>query len=215
MDIKSLLATPAAAAATVALAAALAAGPARADNQFTLDRHPDSFAAVVTDKAGNGYIAWEHSGGVGADTPTFCRIAPEAKRCSYEVKLGLPDAGMGSAADANQLFPILGPGSVVWVVSSRYVLDDTLVWTSTDGGRTFSAPYDIPYVPLCTTPGCMLSYPYSGLTDIDDALPVTPGYATYDGQRYLTSSGSPSVYWLESSFNPGLGFNLNDTAETS
>ena len=56
---------------------------------------------------------------------------------------------------------------------------------------------------------------YAGLTDIDDALPVTPTYATYDGQTYKTASGQSSVGWVASSNNPGLGFNLDDTAETA
>ena len=84
----------------------------------------------------------------------FCRLAPAARRCTQPVKLALPGAAAGDEADANQLFPILGPGSTVWVVTSRYVLNDTLIWTSTDGGRTFSGAYEIPYRPECFFSPC-------------------------------------------------------------
>lgn len=204
---------------STALACCLLAQVARAANQFTIDPTPDSFGAIVTDTAGNGYLAWEHTGtGGAADTPMFCKLAPEARRCTDPVSLPLPGVSgySGDELSANQLFPILGPGNVVWVVTSRYVADDTVIWTSTDGGRTFGGPHEIPYIPSCTESPCppALSVSYAGLTDIDDALPVTQSYATYDRQTYLTSSGQPSVYWLESSNNPGLGFNLDDTAET-
>lgn len=199
----------------IAVVCGSVAGRAWAADQFTIDRSPDSFGAAVTDKAGNGYVAWEHAGSGGdADLPMFCKLAPGARRCVHPITLALPGSGAGAEANALALFPILGPGSTVWVVTSRYVLDDTLIWTSSDGGATFSGPYEIPYNPNCPPVPCP-SYSYAGLTEIDDALAVTLGYATYDRQVYLTSKGQPSVYWLESSNNPGLGFNLDDTAEIS
>lgn len=199
----------------------LMCGSAMAADQFTIDSSPDSFGAVVTDAAGNGYVAWEHLGtGGAADTPMFCKLPPGARRCAHPIALSLPDASVGGEADANQLFPILGPGSTVWVVTSRYVLDDTLIWTSSNGGASFGGAWEIPYVPFCPQPPedyppCKVSYSYADGTTIDDALPITPDYATYDGQVYETDTGQPSVNWLESSSNPSLGFNLDDTAETS
>ncbi len=206
----------------VALAWVLITSSARAADQFTIDSHPDSFGAVVTDSAGNGYVAWEHLGtGGAADVPMFCRLPPGAKRCTDPVALSLPGAGglagggalSGDELNGNQVFPILGPGSVVWVVTSRYVADDTVIWTSTDGGRTFGAPHEIPYYPSCSSTPCLLpalSVSYSGMTDVDDVLPVTLDDKTYDRQ---VESSPPSVYWLESSNNPGLGFNFDDTGE--
>ncbi len=195
---------------------------ARAADQFTIDRNPDSFGAIVTDAAGNGYVAWEHlrTGGA-ADVPMFCRLAPGAKRCTDPIALSLPGArGLsgggalsGDELNGNQVFPILGPGGVVWVVTSRYVADDTVIWTSTDGGLTFGAPHEIPYYPSCSSTPCLLpalSVSYSGMTGVDDVLPVTLDDATYDRQA---ESSPPSVYWLESSNNPGLGFNFDDTGE--
>jgi hypothetical protein len=196
---------------SAALACVALASPVWAADQFTIDPTPDSFGAVVTDTAGNGYVAWEHAGtGGAADQPMFCKLAPSASHCAHPVSLSLPGAGAGDQSNALAPFPILGPGSTVWVVASRYVLDDTLIWTSSDGGATFGAPHEIPYIPSCPC-----SYSYAGLTGVDDSLPITLAYATYNRQRYLTASGQPSVYWLESSNNPGLGFSLDDTAEVS
>jgi hypothetical protein len=208
--------------AMVALAWGAMASAAWGAGQFTIDRSPDSFGAVVTDAAGNGYVAWEHLGtGGAADTPMFCRLAPGARRCADPIALSLPGAGnlnaggplSGDELNALQVFPILGPGSTVWVVTSRYVADDTVVWTSTDGGMTFGAPHLIPYYPTCDSTPCALpdlSVSYPSMTGIDDVLPVTLDYQTYDRQ---VESSPPSVNWLESSTNPGLGFNLAGSGE--
>jgi len=204
-------------AALVSIGAALlwgsaTAGPAWASDQFTLESHPDSYAAIVTDAAGNGYVAWNHEAGISTDVPMFCKLAPGATKCEHPISLALP--GGSTYASDDQPFPILGPPGVVWVVASRYIADDTVIWTSTDGGQTFSSPHDIPYIPDCPIEGpCNLSFSFAGLTNVDDMLPVTLSYAAYDGQPYKTSAGQPDVYWLESSNNPGLGFNLDNTNE--
>lgn len=202
--------------ASMAITGLLSSSTAFAADQFTLDSGTSTFGAVVTDPAGNGYIAWEHGGTGGApDTPMFCKLPPGATKCAHPITLALPSPG-DIYGSADQVFPILGPGSVVWVVTSRYVRSDTLIWTSGDGGRTFGSPYVIPYIPSCDSqpPGCVESYSYADLTDGDDMLPVTPSYQTYNRQLYLTSGGQPSVYFLESSNNPGLGFNIDNTNET-
>jgi hypothetical protein len=188
--------------------------PAQAANQFTVEAQPDSYAAIVTDAAGNGYLAWNHEAGVSTDVPMFCKLAPGAKKCAHPISLALP--GAPEFASDDQPSPILGPPGVVWVVASRYIANDTVIWTSTDGGQTFSAPYDIPFIGTCPIAGpCALSFSFTDLTNVDDMLPVTPSYAAYDGQLYKTSTGQPSVYWLEASNNPGLGFSLENTNETS
>jgi len=205
-------------AAGIAACSAVAAFlPAAADaaHQFTLDSSPQSFGAVATDSAGNGYVSWEHGTLGGTWTPMFCKLAPGATRCSHPIALSLPVGNAGGDPSANEVFPILGPGKTVWLVTSRYTDDDTLIWTSTDGGASFGSAHVIPYI-TCTDPSvpCQPSYSYADGTNIDDAVPVTPSYAAYAGQTYLTSGGQPSVYWLESSFDPFLGFNLDNTAET-
>ena len=71
-----------AATAMMTVACVCASAPAaRAAAQFTLDARADSFGPVVTDSAGNGYVAWEHTTSSGSDVPMFCKLAPGATRC--------------------------------------------------------------------------------------------------------------------------------------
>src|SRR5579864_2685597 len=108
-------------AAGIAACSAVAAFlPAAADaaHQFTLDTSPQSFGAVVTDSAGNGYVSWEHGTLGGTWTPMFCKLAPGATRCSHPIALSLPAGNAGGDPSANEVFPILGPGKTVWLVTS-------------------------------------------------------------------------------------------------
>lgn len=190
------------------------AARAQAADQFTLDAHPDSIAPVVTDAAGNGYVAWEDAGSGGAaDTPMFCKLPLGAKRCAHPVALQLPDAGAGGEADADAPFPILGPGNVIWVVTDRYVMGDTLIWTSDNGGQTFGSPHVIPAGTVCPQPGqpCGDSVPNPDQTSLDDVAPEGPNSeAPYDRQTYV-NDGVPYVNWVEASHNPGLGYAWNGT----
>jgi hypothetical protein len=184
--------------------------PAQAGDQFTLDAKATTFGPVVVDAAGNGYVTWNHEGS--PETPTFCKLAPGARSCAHPIALSVP--GKPEYASPNTPFAILGPENTVWVVASRYVLDDTLIWTSTNGGQTFGAPYEIPYIPNCPEVGpCNLSFSYANRTNTDDMLPITHSYAAYQGQVYKTEKGQFNVYWAESSNNPGLGFNIDNTGE--
>ena len=194
--------------------ACLASAAATAADQFTIDPKPDSFAPIVTDAAGNGYVAWEHAGtGAAADKPMFCRLSPGAGRCVHPISLVLPGSSAGPEANALAPFPVLGSGSTVWVVTSRYAMNDIVVWTSTDGGSTFGPPHVIPYIINCPAP-CpfVASFPYSGQGTLDDVLPDTRTYATYGRQLYTDTKGQ-FVYFMESSYNPDLGFNVETTDE--
>ncbi len=198
----------------LALAGSAVAGAAvaTAAGQFTLDPHADSFGAIVTDSAGNGYVAWERANPGGADIPMFCRLAAGATSCPHPIALALPGGTQTSASTALTLFPILGPGSVVWVVTSRYIQDDTVIWTSIDGGDSFGAPHDIPSGNQCLPNGmCETGVPYTGLTGVDDTLPIDGPGATYNRQSYIDGVNQPFVDFLQSSSNPGLGFSWDET----
>jgi hypothetical protein len=202
------------------LGAGAVASSASAADQFTLDGKADSYGAIATDAAGNAYVAWNHSASPN-DAPTLCRLAPGKRHCTYRVRLSLP--GNPETAAALQPFPIVGPKKLVWVVASRYVDDDSLIWTSKNGGKSFGAPHDIPFLTTNTCPHiCGLSYSYTGLSRVDDVVPVDfTNFSLYDEgtSRGLlpgskTPGGIPSFGWVESSVNPGLGFNedFNDLA---
>lgn len=124
---------------TVAAALVLAALPAGApaNNLFTLDPNAVSNGQVVTDAAGNAYVAWVSEGvGTGVDPVRFCKIAPGGS-CS---PITLPIPGATSLSDSPAAaFPVLGAGSTVYVVAPRYARDDVIFWTSTNGGASFGA----------------------------------------------------------------------------
>jgi hypothetical protein len=123
-------------AATAFALVALPAG-APANNLFTLDPNAVSDGNLVADGAGNAYVGWTSDGvGTAPEPVRFCKIAPGGA-CS---PITLPIPGATSLSDsASAAFPVLGPGSTVYVVAPRYAQNDVIFWTSTDGGVTFGA----------------------------------------------------------------------------
>ncbi len=124
--------------AALAAAAALLAAPASANDLFTLDSQATSQGRLVEDSAGNAYVTWTHkSSGTLPDQPMFCKI-PAGGTCSAPIALPIPGA-TDSTDELAGLFPVLGAGNTVYVVGPRYVLDDVVIWTSTNGGQSFGA----------------------------------------------------------------------------
>jgi len=64
------------------------------------------------------------------------------RACTTPVTLPIP-APAESIDSPSGAFPLLGGGSTVYVVVPRYVVNDVLLYTSTDGGVTFGAPVDV------------------------------------------------------------------------
>jgi hypothetical protein len=157
---------------------------AQADNLFTLDSQADTGGQIVTESNGTGYVAWDRPAPSASepDVVLFCKI-PRGGTCTAPITLPLP---AGPNEEIIQPFPVLGstPG-VVYVVGPRYVKDeDTVIWTSTDGGQTFSAPNRV----HSASPD---------KTGVGDVLldPNTPAGA-----------GSTEDYFGMAFNNPGLGF---------
>jgi hypothetical protein len=163
---------------TFALAAVMP-GAAGAANVFTLDTNPaaGAFAAVAVDSAGAGYFGWERNGGSNPNVAMFCKVV-RGGTCANPIVLPTPPVGFGgpSAVGVDAAFPVLGSGSIVYVVGPRRIGQDVVVWTSTDGGVTFGTP-------LATT--------QSG---IDEGTSPTDVLAAPPGGFYV------------SSHNPGLAF---------
>jgi hypothetical protein len=113
--------------------------PARANELFTLDAHATSPGNVIVDSAGTAYIGWVRSGSNPGlpDPPMFCRI-PAGGTCKAPITLPIPGAA-GPTDAVNGVFPILGSGGMVYVVAPRYVDDDLVVWTSSNGGQSFDS----------------------------------------------------------------------------
>ena len=161
---------------------ALPAADAVAANVFTLDRQADSFGPVVTDAAGTAYVSWLRKG-TPADTTLFCRLPDSATRCAAPLTLAAPP-GDPALNQPGQPFTVLAglgaPAATVYVVENRYVANDTVIWRSTDGGRTFSGPDDL-------GAGC-----FSNNTDVDDVL-------WWNG----------SAGFVTAAHNPGLGYGFS------
>jgi hypothetical protein len=125
---------------TVLCSLAMFPAEAPATNLFSIDPSAQSNGPIVTDAAGNGYLAWEHQSG-SSSTPAstiFCKV-PVGGSCTSAITLPLPP-GTGSSEEPVEAYPVLGsqPG-IVYVVAPRYVPSDVLIWTSENGGASFSA----------------------------------------------------------------------------
>lgn len=116
---------------------ALLPAAAQANNLFSIDSNATTTGPIVTEASGTGYVAWNRSGPE-VEQPIFCKI-PRGGTCTDPMELPLPIQSPKSDDGVDQPFPVLGgaPG-VVYVVGPRYSRDDTLIWTSTNGGESFS-----------------------------------------------------------------------------
>jgi hypothetical protein len=160
-----------------AVAVALPAS-AGAANIFTLDTNPASgaFAAVAVDSAGTGYFAWQHNVPGSDNTTMFCKVA-RGGTCANPIVLPTAPVGFGGGTAVDAGFPVLGSGSTVYVVAPRFIQQDVVVWTSTDGGITFG-----PATQVAQT------HAYKGNSNPTDVL------------------ASPSGGFYVSAHNPGLSF---------
>ena len=120
----------------ISFAVALPAA-AQANNLFSIDPQAESTGPIVTDSSGTGYAAWDRKGSE-VDQPIFCKI-PRGGSCTDPIALSLPAQTPQSDDGVIQPFPVLGGAAgVVYVVGPRYDRDDTLIWTSTNGGESFT-----------------------------------------------------------------------------
>jgi hypothetical protein len=123
-------------AATVLALAALPSTSA-ANDLFTLDANPVSNGHLIEDGSGNAYVAWTSDGvGIGVEPIKFCKIAPGGT-CS-PTTLSIPGATSISES-ASAAFPVFGPGNTLYIVAPRYPSDDVIIFTSPDGGGSFTS----------------------------------------------------------------------------
>jgi hypothetical protein len=120
----------------------IGAGSASAQNVGTLDPAAATAGHLAQDSAGTAYVAWTRKSTSGAETPEFCKVPKGASACSTPITLPVP-APAESVDSPAGAFPVLGAGSTVYVLAPRYVRNDVLLYTSTDGGVSFGAPLDI------------------------------------------------------------------------
>lgn len=113
--------------------------PAAAKDLFILDSQAASPGNVIEDGAGTAYVGWIHKSGSLAvpDPPMFCKI-PVGGTCTNPITLPIPGA-TSTSDEVSGVFPVFGTGSTIYVVGPRYVDNDVVVWTSTNGGESFNA----------------------------------------------------------------------------
>jgi hypothetical protein len=187
---------PCGALASVAIAIFASPAPsASAANLFTLDPRADSIGPVVVDQSGDGYVAWLHK--ASPDSVMFCKLTPRVNKCSHQ--LTLPGVTLVEpSAVTDTPFPVLGPGSYVYVVAPSYDSNQMVIWQSSDGGTTFGPPAVSRPKPEQTS-SCQVE------TDLNDVLAFNAYGAEYDrGQGTATlPGGSPNNLDFEmSSSNP-------------
>jgi hypothetical protein len=126
-----------------AAAGAIAPSAANAQNVGTLDPAAATFGHLAQDGAGTAYIAWTRKATATAETPEFCKVPKGGSACATPITLPVPAPAEGVDSPAGA-FPVLGAGGTVYVVAPRYVRDDVLLYTSTDGGASFGPAQVIP-----------------------------------------------------------------------
>ena len=197
----------------VCAAAAIAAPAASANNLFTLDPSGELTAPVVTDSSGNAYVAWERRPAPGAEinTTLFCKVPPGGTCTNPEI-LPLPGAAKASGEAVTGAFPVLGAASgVVYVVAPRYVLGDTLIWTSENGGETFSPAKKVAFYAEGSYVGSVLRNPLSPTTKAtSDLLDVASDNSAVGFTEVGDLDSSPFSLRFETS-EDGQGVSLGFT----
>ena len=168
-----------------------AAAPAGANDRFTLDAQPTSPGHVVVDAAGTAYVTWTHkSASTAPDSVMFCEI-PLGGTCTSPKTLPIPGA-VDATDEVAGVFPVLGPGSSVYVVAPRYVENDVVIWTSLDGGQSFNGG--------TANPGG-----YSGKSDPTNVL--------LPGNNFLIGAFNPGLGFSTTPAGGGAGSKLSFETE--
>jgi hypothetical protein len=191
------------------VALAVAAAPAAAKDRFVLDKKAASPGHVLLAGNGTADVAWTHAGGSHADYAEFCKV-PKGGECKHPVKLPNP-AGTAGTESVAGAFPLKSPGYVN-VFAPRYVRNDLVYWTSTDGGKTFddgtiisgysnkTNPTDvIPYGPIvfvaANNPG--LGFSYGGVVTGGFTFSLATGTVQASSMTLDDSSTLYESYWAQ------------------
>ncbi len=121
--------------ASIAVCCALAS-PASSATPVTTG--PGTHPQVAVDATGAGYVTWIHSVAA-ASTFRYCKLPAAAKACTA------PFSFADAQRDEDGGYPLLAPGGRVLLVEARGVAPNRvkLLWSSSDGGATFSGPTQI------------------------------------------------------------------------
>ena len=204
----------------VAVLAALAPA-AHAANRFVLDTQAQSPAGAAVDGAGTGYFAWVHvDDQTGNHFARYCRV-PSGSTCAGAVTLPPVTAFTYSV---NTAYPLVAPNRTVYVLGTGFAPGlqgrQVVMWTSTDGGRTFGAPTNLSAGKLtygCCTGEALLqgsnvlatidepgaafaSLPLAG--GADHAAAVSDARGDNHSGLALDPLGRPAMAWMNTAANP-------------
>ena len=184
-------------------AAALLAGPAAAADQSTLDHAADSMGPIAVDQSGNGYVAWLHRSGAN-DIDMFCKLPAGKTKCADPIRLSV---SLPTPATTNTPFPVLGPGTDVYVVAPSYDSSQMVIWESTDGGATFGPAYVGPSNAVLADPLAYNETCNVG-SDLDDVIGFNAIGGQYDRSQSTKTLGSTTIDFEMSSGDPFLLWNF-------
>jgi hypothetical protein len=113
-----------------ALALVLLCANAQAGTPFTIGTgaHPD----LAMDAGGVAHVVWRERDAGGNYVSHYCQIPPGATACANAQTLGGPNPGLDD--------PLVVLGDAVYVLVPHYVADTVDVFTSTNGGASFTGP---------------------------------------------------------------------------
>ena len=106
--------------------------------QTPLTAGPGTYPRVAVDSRGTGHLAWINSVG-NTSTFRYCKLAPAARACASPFSFANGDQ------DVDGGHPLLASDQRVLLVEARGVSPNItkLLWTSTNGGASFSGPTQI------------------------------------------------------------------------
>lgn len=178
------LAAAAGLAAVLATVLAPGAGAARlVRSTSTITAKADSTGPIVVNSSGDGFVAWDElEHGSGGDAIEFCKIPPGGT-CTHPVVLPIGKATHWDDYAILQPFTVVGrKAGVISVVGPSYVYSNAVIWTSTNGGKSFGAPV-------------VVGSGFLGQTGVGDVR-LAPGVSSHDYPDWFSIA----------SYNPGLGY---------
>jgi hypothetical protein len=177
-----------------------APGRALATNVSTIDPHALTVGRLNVDGEGNAYLAWERDV-EGTYTTVFCKV-PDGASCASPITLPSTEA-------VEEPFALLGTQPhVVYVAAAERGRSEIEIWTSTDGGESFSAAKSIKTTADAGTGDFLLDPAHAATI----AKPTSDGIAfSMSNGMYFGETGNEAAPNLDVSLN---AFYANDNAAT-
>ena len=181
---------------SVLAAACLAPAAAQAGEPFTVGE--GSNPHLLTHADGNAQIVWADDV---ADKVHFCAIPRGERECFLSRTLDAPFAGLGP----DRPFLVRGAGATLHIAMAHHSLDQTWLWTSANGGNTWSGPTKI----YSSGEGTGAEEPMLTSTGLEILFPNwNPGQGVWAAKTDASENAGTAVAELPDGGNGELGTNL-------